>query len=164
MAKNKVRIVNAIESDIPVILDFIKQLAAYEKLSDQVVANEEVLEKSLFGQRANAQVILAELDGKRVGFAIFYTNFSTFLGKPGLYLEDLFVVPEARGKGVGKKLLAYLARLTKERDYGRLDWAVLDWNKPSIAFYESIGARALNEWRVYRMEGPALRDLAAEAP
>lgn len=159
-----IRIVNAVETDVPLILDFIKQLADYEKLSHQVVATVEILEKSLFGQRANAQVILAELDGRKVGFAIFYTNFSTFLGKPGLYLEDLFVIPEARGHGVGKRMLAYLARITQERDYGRLDWAVLDWNKPSIAFYESIGAKPLDEWVVYRLQGEALKEMAALAP
>jgi GNAT superfamily N-acetyltransferase len=164
MIMSNLRIVNAVESDVPVILDFIKQLAEYEKLSHQVVATVETLEKSLFGQRANAQVILAELDGRKVGFAIFYTNFSTFLGKPGIYLEDLFVVPEARGKGIGKKLLAYLARLTKERDYGRLDWAVLDWNKPSIDFYESIGAKPLSDWIVYRLQGEALQKMAERAP
>jgi GNAT superfamily N-acetyltransferase len=164
MIMSNLRIVNAVENDVPVILDFIKQLAEYEKLGHQVVATAETLEKSLFGQRANAQVILAELDGKKVGFAIFYTNFSTFLGKPGIYLEDLFVIPEARGKGIGKKLLAYLARLTKERDYGRLDWAVLDWNKPSIDFYESIGAKPLNDWIVYRLQDEALQKMASLAP
>lgn len=161
---NSVRIVNAVEADVPVILDFIKQLAEYEKLSHEVVATEDSLERSLFGQRANAQVILAELNGRKVGFAIFYTNFSTFLGKPGLYLEDLFVIPDARGLGIGKKLLAYLARLTRERDYGRLDWAVLDWNKPSIAFYEGIGAKPLSDWTTYRLSDDALNAMAKLAP
>jgi GNAT superfamily N-acetyltransferase len=159
-----IRIVNAVETDVPLILDFIKQLADYEKLSHQVVATVEILEKNLFGQRANAQVIMAELDGQKVGFAIFYTNFSTFLGKPGLYLEDLFVIPSARGHGVGKRMLAYLARITQERDYGRLDWAVLDWNKPSIAFYDSIGAKPLSDWITYRLQDKALKDMASLAP
>lgn len=161
---SKFRIVNAVEADAPVILEFIKQLAEYEKMSDQVTATVADLEKNLFGQRANAQVILAELEGIRVGFAIFYTNFSTFLGKPGLYLEDLYILPEYRGKGFGKKMLAYLARLTRDRDYGRLDWAVLDWNKPSIEFYNSIGAKPLSDWIVYRLQGEALRAMSKLAP
>jgi GNAT superfamily N-acetyltransferase len=159
----EVRIVNAVKKDVPLILDFIKQLAEYEKLSHQVVATVEILEKSLFGTNANAEVLFAEVADKKVGFAIFYTNFSTFLGRPGIYLEDLFVLPEARGKGIGKKLLAHLAKLTQEREFGRLDWAVLDWNKPSIEFYESIGARPLSDWITYRLEGDALKDLSAHA-
>ncbi len=155
------KIVNAVQSDAPVILDFIKQLAEYEKLSDQVTATVADLEKNLFGQKSNAHVLLAELQGRRVGFAIYFLNFSTFLGKPGLYLEDLFVVPEARGHGVGKKLLAHLAALTQERDYGRLDWSVLDWNKPALDFYESIGAKPLGDWITYRLQGDALKALAA---
>jgi GNAT superfamily N-acetyltransferase len=160
---DKFRIVNAVENDVPVILDFIQRLADYEKLSHQVVATVDVLKKSLFGTSPHAQVVFAEIDHQKVGFAIFFTNFSTFLGKPGIYLEDLFVLPEARGQGVGKKLLAHLARLTQEREFGRLDWAVLDWNRPSIDFYESIGAKPLNDWTTYRLEGGPLKDLSAFA-
>lgn len=160
----EVRIVNAVEKDVPLILDFIQQLAEYEKLSHQVVATPDILDRSLFGPKANAEVLFAEVDDKKVGFAIFYTNFSTFLGRPGIYLEDLFVLPEARGKGIGKKLLAHLAKLTQERELGRLDWAVLDWNKPSIDFYDSIGAKPLSDWITYRLEGDALKYLSTLAP
>ena len=158
------RIVNAVESDAPVILDFIKQLAEYEKLSHEVTATVADLENNLFGQRANAQVFFAELKEQKVGFAIFYTNFSTFLGKPGLYLEDLYVLPEFRGKGIGKRMLGYLARLTQEREYGRLDWSVLDWNKSSIDFYDSIGAKALSDWIGYLLQSKALVDMSKAAP
>jgi len=158
-----VEIVPARESDVPVILDFIRQLAEYEKLSDQVSASEELLRTNLFGTQPSAEVIFAESNGRKVGFAIFYTNFSTFLGKPGIYLEDLFVLPEARGAGIGKKLLAYLARITRDRHYGRLDWAVLDWNTPSIAFYDSLGAKPLSDWITYRLSGEPLSRLAQSA-
>ena len=145
---------------IPLILSFIRKLAAYERLSHEVVADESTLNKHLFGSRPVAEVVLAYLGKEPVGFALFFFNFSTFIGRPGIYLEDLFVDDAHRGVGIGKALLKYLAKLTIDRDYGRLEWAVLDWNKPSIDFYESLGARPMNEWTVYRLTGSALKDLA----
>ncbi|MFW6028944.1 MAG: N-acetyltransferase family protein [Halanaerobiales bacterium] len=147
--------------DTPMILEFINELADYEKLLDEVIADEETLENSLF-DREMAEVIFAEYKGEEVGFALFFHNFSTFLGKPGIYLEDLYVKPEYRGKGFGKKLLSFLADLTVKRDCGRLEWWVLDWNKSSIDFYESLGAKAMDEWTVYRLTGESLKNLAAE--
>lgn len=146
--------------DIPLILDFIRKLADYEQLSHEVVATEEDLEKHLFGQEKVAEVILGYEGEVPVGFALFFHNFSTFLGKPGIYLEDLFVLEEYRGKGYGKTLLTYLAKLAMERDCGRLEWAVLDWNEPAIEFYESLGATLLNEWIVNRVSGESLDKLA----
>ena len=146
--------------DIPLILDFIRKLADYEQLSHEVVATEEDLEKHLFGQEKVAEVILGYEGEVPVGFALFFHNFSTFLGKPGIYLEDLFVLEEYRGKGYGKTLLTYLAKLAMERDCGRLEWAVLDWNEPSIEFYKSLGATLLNEWIVNRVSGESLVKLA----
>jgi GNAT superfamily N-acetyltransferase len=138
------------EKDVSLVLDFIRRLAEYEKLAHEVVATEEDLKLYLFGQ-----------EGKiAVGFALFFHNFSTFLGKPGIYLEDLFVLEEHRGKGYGKALLSYLAKLATERDCGRLEWAVLDWNEPSIEFYKSLGARLMNEWIVNRVTGESLVKLA----
>ena len=147
--------------DTELVLDFIKELADYEELLDEVVADKQTLENSLF-DREMAEVIIAEYKDKAVGFALFFHNFSTFLGKPGIYLEDLYVKPEYRGKGFGKKLLAFLADLTVKRDCGRLEWWVLDWNKPSIEFYESLGAKAMDEWTVYRLTGESLENLAGE--
>ena len=147
--------------DTELVLDFIKELADYEELLDEVVADKQTLENSLF-DREMAEVIIAEYKDKAVGFALFFHNFSTFLGKPGIYLEDLYVKPEYRGKGFGKKLLAFLADLTVKRDCGRLEWWVLDWNKPSIEFYESLGAKAMDEWTVYRLTGDSLENLAGE--
>ena len=151
----------ATEGDIPLILSLIRELAEYEKLSHEVVATEEDLRATLFGERPFAEVLIAEYDGDPAGFALFFHNFSTFLGKPGIYLEDLYVKPEFRGAGVGKRLLARLARLAKERGCGRLEWWVLDWNEPSIGFYDMIGAVAMDDWTVYRLAGRALDDLAA---
>lgn len=145
---------------MPVILQFIKELAKYEKLSAQVVATEEILCEKLFGNKKYAEVLLAYVDATPVGFALFFHNFSTFLGKPGIYLEDLYVIPEMRGKKIAKKLLAFLAKLTIDRDCGRLEWWVLDWNKPAIDFYKSIGAKPMDEWTVHRVDGPALIKLA----
>lgn len=145
--------------DAPLVLEFIRELAAYEKLADQVAADEATLRASLFGERPGAEVVLAELDGEPVGFALFFANFSTFLGRPGLYLEDLFVRPAARGRGAGRTLLAFLARLAVDRGYGRVDWSVLDWNEPAVGFYEKLGARALDGWTVFRLTGDALREL-----
>jgi GNAT superfamily N-acetyltransferase len=148
--------------DVPQILRFIRDLAAYEKMSDDVVANEETLRRSLFGGRRVAEVVLAEDGEAPVGFALFFHNFSTFLGRPGIYLEDLFVPPSERGRGIGRALLAFLARLTVERGCGRLEWCVLDWNEPAIGFYAKLGAKAMDEWTTFRMDGEALEGLARE--
>ena len=150
------------KKDVPLILGFIKELAAYEKCLDQVVATEEILRESLFGGRKNAEVILAYWQNQPVGFALFFHNFSTFLGRPGLYLEDLYIVPEARGKGFGKTMMIYLAKLAKERNCGRFEWWVLDWNEPALEFYRSLGAIPMSEWTVQRVTGEALDRLAAE--
>ncbi len=146
------------ESDTALILDFIKELAIYEKMLDQVVATEEGLRDSLFCRKA-AEVIIGEYEGKPVGFALFFHNFSTFLGQAGLYLEDLYVKPEMRGKGMGKIMLAFLAGLALERNCGRLEWWVLDWNEPSIRFYKKLGAVPMDEWTVYRVTGNNLKVL-----
>lgn len=150
----------ATEADTSVVLEFIKGLAEYERLPHEVTATEALIKKNVFGRR-NAEVILAEIDGKPVGFALFFHNFSTFLGKPGIYLEDLFVKPEYRKRGIGKQLLIYLARLAKERDCGRFEWAVLNWNESAISFYESLGAKPMDEWTVYRLAGESLDKVAA---
>lgn len=150
----------ATAADAPQILAFIKALAVYEKLEHMVVADVALLQKTLFGERPTAEVRLAEWQGKPAGFALFFHNYSTFLGKPGIYLEDLFVLPEFRGKGIGKALLIHLAQLAVERDCGRLEWSVLDWNTPAIEFYQSLGAVPMDEWTVYRVTGDALPALA----
>ncbi len=147
------------ERDLPVILTFIRELAAYENMLDQVVATEELLREWLF-EKQKAEVLLAEAEGEALGFALFFHNFSTFLGRAGLYLEDLYVRPAYRGRGVGKALLRALARIAVERGCGRLEWSCLDWNKPSIAFYLSLGARPMEGWTVYRLTGDTLRQLA----
>ena len=149
----------ALENDIPLILSFVKELAKYEKLKHEVKATEEILYKNIF-EKKYAEVVIGELDSVPVGFALFFHNFSTFLGKPGIYLEDLFVKEEYRSRGFGKKILSYLAKLTIERDCGRLEWSVLDWNKPAIDFYLSIGAEPMDEWTVYRLTGKELSILA----
>jgi GNAT superfamily N-acetyltransferase len=146
-------------ADTPVILRFIRALAEYEKLEHECLANEASLRAQLFGPRPYAEVLLIEEDGAAHGFALFFHNFSTFLAKPGIYLEDLFVDPTQRGRGYGKALLAKLAGIAVERRCGRLEWSVLDWNKPSIEFYLSLGARPMDEWTVYRLDGPALEKL-----
>jgi len=143
---------SATEADIPLILQFIRDLAVYEKLEHKVVATEEKLRQTLFGSPRPAEVIFAEVDGQAAGFALFFHNYSTFLAQPGIYLEDLFVKPEMRGRGIGKRLLTHLAHLAKERGCGRVEWAVLDWNKPSIDFYKSIGAVPLSDWIVFRLD------------
>jgi GNAT superfamily N-acetyltransferase len=148
--------------DLPLILAFIRELAVYERLEEHVVATEAALATALFGPRPYAEVIFACRGGMPVGFALFFHNFSTFIGKPGIYLEDLFVRPEARGLGVGRRLLQWLARTTLERGCARLDWAVLDWNEPSIGFYRSLGALAQDAWTTFRLEGAALERLAGE--
>lgn len=149
-------------ADVPLILTFIKKLADYERLSHEVTATEDGLRENLFGPRPFAEVVIAYDESRPVGFALFFHNFSTFVGKPGIYLEDLFVEPEYRGQGFGKALLRHLARLAVERGCGRLEWAVLDWNEPSIAFYKSLGARAMDEWTVFRVTGNELAKLAGQ--
>lgn len=150
----------ALAADVPLILELIRALGDYERLAHEVVATEAGLHEQLFGARPAAEVVIAELDGQPAGFALFFHNFSTFLGKPGLYLEDLFVRPEHRGAGLGKALMVHLARLAVERDCGRFEWSVLDWNQPSIDFYRSLGAVGMDEWTVQRVTGDALRKLA----
>ena len=151
----------ATQGDVPVILDLIKQLAEYEKAADQVVATEELLHESLFEQRA-AEVLLVEVDGRAVGFAVFFTSYSTWLARAGIFLEDLFVLPDERGKGYGKGLLVHLAQIAVERGCGRLEWNCLDWNQPSIDFYLSLGAEKMECWTTYRLEGGTLEALASE--
>jgi GNAT superfamily N-acetyltransferase len=160
--KNALRIRAATAADVSLILGFIRELAEYEKLSHEVVATEADIHASLFGPKPVAECVLAELHGQPVGFALFFHNFSTFLGRPGIYLEDLYVRPTERGKGIGRKLLAQLAQLAVERRCGRLEWAVLDWNEPAIRFYENLGARILKEWRINRLTGKALENMADE--
>ncbi len=148
----------ALPEDCPLILSFIKALAEYEKMSDQVVATEELLKEWIF-EKGKAEVIFPVVDGEEVGFALFFHNFSTFLGRAGIYLEDLFIKPEHRGKGYGKATLQQLGRIALERRCGRLEWACLDWNRPSIDFYLSLGAKPMDEWTVYRLAGDSLRGL-----
>jgi GNAT superfamily N-acetyltransferase len=150
----------AAEHEVPEVLRFIRELAVYERLEHEVVATEAALRAALFGPRPYAEVAFACLDGTPVGFALFFHNFSTFVGKPGIYLEDLFVRPEARGRGVGRSLLAWLARTALERGCGRLEWAVLDWNEPAIGFYRSLGATSQDEWTTMRVSGAALERLS----
>jgi GNAT superfamily N-acetyltransferase len=150
----------AAPGEAPLVLSFIRELAVYEHLEEQVVATAADLDAALFGPRPYAEVVFACLDGVPVGFALFFHNFSTFLGKPGIYLEDLFVRPQARGLGIGRRLLVWLAQTTVRRGGARLDWAVLDWNAPSIGFYRSLGAVALDEWTTFRLTGAALEKLA----
>lgn len=148
----------AVPEDCPLILSFIKALADYEKMSDQVVATEELLREWIF-EKGKAEVIFPVVDGEEVGFALFFHNFSTFLGRAGIYLEDLFIKPEHRGKGYGKATLQQLGRIALERGCGRLEWACLDWNKPSIDFYLSLDAKPMDEWTVYRLTGDSLKGL-----
>ena len=155
----KIRFAEA--GDVKLILDFIKELADYEKLLHEVVATEEILMESLFERKA-AEVIIAEYKGQPIGFALFFHNFSTFLGRPGIYLEDLYIRPEMRGRGYGKTLLAFLAKLAIERNCGRFEWWCIDWNEPSIDFYKSIGAIPMDEWTVFRVRDEALIKLANE--
>ncbi len=153
----------AIPDDVPTIARLIRELAEYERMSHVVVMEEAKLHEHLFGERRYAEVLLAEAGGAVVGFALFFHNYSTFAGKPGIYLEDLFVVPEGRGKGYGKALLVALAKLAVERDCWCVRWSVLNWNEPSIRFYESLGATPMDEWTVYRLMGDELRKLAGGA-
>jgi GNAT superfamily N-acetyltransferase len=151
-------------ADVPTIFALIQGLAEYEKLSHEVVGTEDLLREHLFGERPYCEVLLAEADDRAVGFALFFHNYSTFLTKPGIYLEDLFVLPEERGRGYGKALLTALGRLAVERDCGRLEWSVLDWNEPSIQFYKSLGAVQKNEWITNRVDGEALVKLGEMGP
>jgi GNAT superfamily N-acetyltransferase len=150
----------AAEHETALILQFVRELAEYEKLSHQVVATEEGLRASLFGPRPYAEVVFACLEEQPVGFALFFHNYSTFLGRPGIYLEDLYVRPAVRGKGVGQRLLNWLAQQALERGCGRLEWSVLDWNEPSIRFYRNLGATPMDEWKIFRLTGAALERLA----
>ena len=152
----------ATPADLPLIAQLIRDLADYEKLLHEVRFDEAVLGQKLFGPRPYAEVVIGEIDGTPQGFALFFHNFSTFEGKPGIYLEDLFVRPEARGSGLGKALLSHLAMLAVERDCARLEWSVLDWNSPAIGFYQKLGARLMDEWTVMRVDGTALQQLGAE--
>jgi GNAT superfamily N-acetyltransferase len=154
----------AVRADAAVLFDLIKALAEYEKLSHAVTGSVADLEKHLFGPRPFAEAILAELDGQAVGWALFFYNYSTFLTKPGIYLEDLFVLPEFRGRGIGKSLIVYLAQLAVDRDCGRLEWSVLDWNELAIGFYKRMGADVLPDWRICRVAGESLASLAVSAP
>ncbi len=153
------RIRFAEREDVGKILFFIKELAEYEKMADEVTSTEETLNEWIF-DKGGAEVIFAVVDGKEVGFALFFHNFSTFLGKSGLYLEDLFVLPEYRGCGYGKAMLKYLASIAVDRGYGRMEWTCLDWNTPSIDFYLSLGAKPMDEWTVYRLQGETLENMA----
>ncbi|HET8882184.1 MAG TPA: GNAT family N-acetyltransferase [Solimonas sp.] len=150
----------ATADDVPLLLSLIRALADYEKLGHEVVADEAGLRAHLFGTRRYAEALIAEVDGEAAGFALFFHNFSTFLGRPGIYLEDLFVRPAHRGRGIGKRLLKAVANIGVERGCGRYEWAVLDWNEPAIRFYASLGAEMKREWIVHRVSGPALRALA----
>jgi GNAT superfamily N-acetyltransferase len=151
----------ATESDVPRILMLIRDLARYERLEHEVVATEELLHEALFGARSNVEVLIGDApDEPAVCFALFFHNFSTFLGRPGLYLEDLYVQPHMRGRGYGKRLLVRLAQIAKERNCGRFEWAVLDWNEPAIGFYRSLGAKPVDAWTIFRVTGPELDALA----
>lgn len=156
----RIEIRPATPPDVPLIIAFLNELATYEKLAHEVVATEADMHAALFGERPVIETVIGSLDGEPVGYALYFPTFSTFLGKPGLYLEDLYVRPAARGFGVGRKLLEHLARITVERGWGRLEWSVLDWNEPSIAFYKKMGAKPMDEWTVFRLTGEALEKLA----
>lgn len=152
----------ATAEDVPLILSLVKELAEYERLTHEVVATEEALRESLFGERRVAEVIIGYDEDEPAGFALFFHNFSTFLGKPGIYLEDLYIRPQHRGKKIGFMLLSHLAELAKERGCGRLEWSVLNWNESAIKFYRRIGAKPMDEWTVYRLTGDALDELAGD--
>lgn len=157
MSRNVIR--PATPADVPLILSFIRELAVYEKLEHEVIATEEDLRAALFGERPVVEAVIASLDAEPVGYALFFPNFSTFLAKPGLYLEDLYVRPAARGAGIGRELLEYLARLAVDRGWGRMEWTVLNWNEPAIGFYRKLGAKPLTEWTIFRVTRNALQKL-----
>lgn len=156
-----VHIRSATTADVPIVYSLVRELAEYEKLLHEVVATEELVKRALFGPKPAAECVLACVDGQPVGFALYFHNYSTFMGRAGLYLEDLFVRPEHRGQGIGEALLRYLARLAIERGCARLEWAVLDWNKRAIEFYESMGAVGVRDWTTFRVSGEALRRLGS---
>jgi GNAT superfamily N-acetyltransferase len=156
------RIKPATQDDVPLILNLVKKLAAYERLSHEVVATEEDFTAALFGTTRVAEALLAFSGNQPVGFALYFSTFSTFVGRPGIYLEDIFVEPEHRGQGIGAALLTRIAKIACDRNCGRLEWSVLTWNEPSIGFYERLGAQCMEEWRVFRLAGPALKELAAD--
>jgi GNAT superfamily N-acetyltransferase len=162
LSSSNFQIRQATERDVPVILSFIRQLAEYERLSHEAVMTEDILRESLFGSRPAAEVLLGYSGDRPVAFAVFFHNFSTFLGRSGLYLEDLFVIPEMRGRGFGRALLVELAKIARERKCGRFEWSVLDWNEPAIKFYKAIGAVPMDEWTIFRVTGEALNRLAGE--
>jgi GNAT superfamily N-acetyltransferase len=153
----------ASEEDVPLILSFVRELAGYERLLHEVSATEDLLRFHRFGERRGAEVVIGQHADEPAGFALFFHNFSTFLGRPGIYLEDLYVRSKFRGNGIGRAMLVYLARLAKERDCGRLEWSVLDWNEPAIRLYRGIGAVSMDDWTVYRVAGEELDELAAWA-
>lgn len=155
------RLEQAHEKDAALILHLIKELAVYEKLAHEVVSTEDQLREALFGPRPAAEVVIAYAGDEPAGFAMFFQTFSTFVGRPGMYLEDLFVVPKWRGRGLGRRLLAHLARIAVDRGYGRMEWSVLDWNELALRVYRAVGARAMDEWTVHRLSGDSLRALAA---
>jgi GNAT superfamily N-acetyltransferase len=155
-----IRVKHATEGDVPIVLQMIRDLAEYERMSDEVVATEVGLRESLFGERPDAEVIIAYADEQPAGFALYFHNYSTFLGRRGLYLEDLFVKPSFRGRGIGKRLLVELAGIAMERGCGRFEWTVLDWNEPAIGFYKSLGAQSMDAWKIFRVTGDALTRLA----
>ena len=159
--KPEIRIARATEADVPLILRLIQGLAVYEKLAHEVTATKAGLRETLFGARPAAEVIIGYAGDTPVGFALFFSNYSTFLGKPGLYLEDLFVLPEWRGQGFGRRMLTHLATLAVERGCGRFEWSVLDWNEPAIGFYTSLGATLMDGWSIFRVAGDALTTLAS---
>jgi GNAT superfamily N-acetyltransferase len=153
----------ATADDVPAIIGFIHELAAYEKLLHEVKINAAQLQQHLFGPNPKVYALMAEIDGSRVGYALYFYNFSTFLGRPGMFLEDLYIQPASRGRGLGKALLARLAQIAVAEDCGRLEWSVLDWNEPSIKFYKSMGAQPMDDWTTMRMTGESLTSLAARA-
>lgn len=153
----------AIESDVPTILRFIRELAAFEREPDAVIATEAMIRDALFGKQPAAHAIIASIDGEPLGYALYFFNFSTWLGRPGLYLEELYVTPPSRGAGIGKSLLTHLARVASERGCGRMEWMVLDWNEPAIEFYRALGAEPLSEWTVFRLTGETLEKAAGLA-
>jgi len=163
MPDNELTMRPATEADVPLLLDFIRAIAEYEKLLHEVVATETGVRSSFFGEGAVAESVIAELDGEPAAFAVFFHNFSTFKGRRGLYLEDLFVKPEFRRLGIGKKLLVHLARIAVERDCARFEWVALDWNEPANKFYGELGAEIMDDWRIFRMSGEAMKKLAGQS-
>jgi GNAT superfamily N-acetyltransferase len=161
MSTGRFRIEPATERDLPLILRFIRELAAYERLEHDVTATEEILRTSLFGSHPAAEVVIAYADAEPAGFAVYFQTFSTFLGLPGVYLEDVYVSPAWRGLGLGRRLLAHVARVAVDRGYGRMEWSVLDWNELALDVYRKIGARPMDEWTVHRLVGAALSNLAS---